>query len=65
VQGTATHNLPLPNATENAHYYTGRARIDNNVGDRHHVFVRVNTMERNSVALDRLHNLTTARPFEF
>jgi hypothetical protein len=67
VPGTAngTNNLPLPNATENAHYYSGVARVDHNISDRHRIFVRVNTMERNSVALDWFHNFTTARPFEF
>ena len=60
-----TDNLPLPNATENAHYYTTMARVDHNFSERHRIFVRVNTMERNSVALDWFHNLTTARPFEF
>jgi hypothetical protein len=67
VQGTAdgTNNLPLPNATENAHYYTAMGRVDHNFSDRHRVFIRLNTMERNSVALDWFHNLTTARPFEF
>ena len=67
VAGTAngTNNLPEPNATENAHYYTIMARVDHNFGTRHRVFARVNTMERSSVALDWFHNLATARPFEF
>jgi len=67
VQGTAdgTNNLPLPNTTENAHYYTGMGRIDHNFNERHRLFIRMNTMERNSVAVDWFHNLTTARPFEF
>jgi len=67
VPGTAngTNNLPLPNATENAHYWTMMARGDHNFSERHRIFVRVNMMERNSVALDWFHNFTTARPFEF
>jgi hypothetical protein len=67
VPGTAdgTNNYPLPNATEDAHYYTLMGRIDHNFSSRHRLFIRGNTMERNSVALDWFHNLTTARPFEF
>lgn len=67
VAGTAdgTNNFPVPNATEDAHYYTLMGRIDHNFSSRHRLFVRGNTMERNSVALDWFHNLTTARPFEF
>ena len=67
LQGTAdgTNNLPLPNATEEASYFTVTGRIDHNFSSRNRIFVRGNGMERNSVAVDWFHNLATARPFEF
>lgn len=65
--GTADfrNNLELPNAPEDIDYWTHTARIDHNLSERHRIFIRGNTYERNSNYNNWFGNAATGEWFRF
>jgi hypothetical protein len=60
-----TNNFLQPNLQETADYYTLTGRLDQNISDRHRIYVRGSYYNRDSFYNDYFHNLSTGNFFQF